>query len=273
MIKLGTSGFQFADWKGVVYPEGIKAPEMLPYLEREFGFQAMEVNFTYYSMPGTRTMRSLAERTSPGMDFSVKAHQTMTHRVPRATSEREDIFSRFAGGLQPLEAEEKLAAVLFQFPYGFAPRPESYDYLAEVRERLSGLPVAVELRNAAWDRELPELTKFLREHDFAYCAVDLPRLRGLPALHPIVTAEPAYLRLHGRNRNWYRATRDERYDYLYSDEELREFLPHIRTLQERAAKTLVFFNNCHAGQAALNGRTLLRMLQEEGLLEEFTAQK
>jgi len=271
MIKVGTSGFQFADWKGVVYPEGIKAPEMLPYLEREWGFQAMEVNFTYYSMPGTRTFQSLAEKTSQGMDFSVKAHQTMTHRVPATPAEREDVFSRFAGALRPLEAQGKLAAVLFQFPYGFAPKPESYAYLIEVRERLSGLPVVVELRNAAWDSELPALTKFLREHDLAYCAVDLPRLKGLPALHAEFTAEPAYLRLHGRNHKWFKATRDERYDYLYTDEELHEFLPPIHTLQERAAKTLVFFNNCHAGQAALNGRTLMRMLQEEGLLEEFMA--
>jgi len=94
MIKVGTSGFQFPDWKGVVYPESIKAPDMLPYLKREWGFQAMEVNFTYYSMPGTRTMKSLTERTTPDMDFSVKAHQTMTHKVPEAAAEREDVFSR-----------------------------------------------------------------------------------------------------------------------------------------------------------------------------------
>jgi uncharacterized protein YecE (DUF72 family) len=269
VIKVGTSGFRYADWKGVVYPEGIKSAEMLPYLEQEFGFHASEINFTYYSMPGTRTFRSLAEKSSPGMDFSVKAHQTMTHRLPETAGERADVFARFAGALQPLEAEGKLACVLAQFPYRFAPSPQAYSYLAELRGGLAGLPVSIELRNAAWDKQHEALTAFLREHELGYCAVDLPRLEPLPRLQAEVTAEPAYLRLHGRNTNWFRAPASVRYDYLYSDEELREFLPHIAEMERRAAKTLVFFNNCHRGQAALNGRTLLRMLEEEGLLGEL----
>jgi len=133
------------------------------------------------------------------MDFSVKAHQSMTHKLPATSAEREDIFSRFTGALRPLVAEGKLAAILFQFPYGFTPTGVSYSYLAEVRDRLPGFPVVVELRNAAWDHELAKLTTFLHEHDLSYCAVDLPRLKGLPSLHAEVTAEPAYLRLHGRN--------------------------------------------------------------------------
>ena len=271
-IRIGTSGFSFPDWVGVIYPEGLNQRDWLTYYERELGFRALEVNYTYYKMPSAKTLGAMSAKTSADFTFAVKAHRSMTHEIWTDTkrltmADNREAFRYFSDGIAPLIGEGKLSAVLAQFPYFFYRTEENSQYLALLRELMGDVPTIVEFRNHQWHDEAA-LT-FLRGHGLGYCVVDEPKIEGLMPFYPAATTDLAYVRLHGRNRNWFGASVAERYDYLYSKEELRELLPPILTLAGKTKKTLVFFNNCHLGSAAKNAVELAKMIiqqEEEGRL-------
>ncbi|MCX6084921.1 MAG: DUF72 domain-containing protein, partial [Caldiserica bacterium] len=137
--------------------------------------------------------------------------------------------------------------------------PENRSFLLMTRDLLPRLPLSIEFRDRSWHNE-GTLT-FLRQERLGYVAVDEPQLRNLLPLVPAVTSDVAYLRLHGRNSSWFGASREERYDYLYSKEELEQVLPAIRTMAASAPLMFVMTNNCHRGQAVQNARDLQAMLQ------------
>jgi len=254
-ILIGTSGFSFDDWVGVVYPERMKKHEMLPYYEKSLGFKALEVNYTYYSMPAAKTMESFAKRTSREFSFVVKAHRSMTHE--KADNVKE-LCMRFKAGTEPLNGNMK--AVLFQFPYTFVPNEENIDYLRFLQEEFVGCNPVIEFRNAQWSDEC--YLEMLRGLSLGYCIVDEPKLRGLLPFSPHLTSDTGYFRFHGRNTSWFKEPLEVRYDYLYSRKELEEFVSPIKEIAQKAASTYVFFNNCHAGKAVKNALMLIEILKD-----------
>jgi uncharacterized protein YecE (DUF72 family) len=242
-ILIGTSGFSFDDWIGEVYPEDTKKHEMLPCYEHVLGFSALEVNYTYYTMPSRKTMESFHRRTSRNFSFIVKAHKSITHERAENIGELCKIFRE---GVAPLG--ENLKGLLFQFPYGFLPGEENVAYLKLLREEFSWAEGIVEFRNAKWMKD--GYLDLLRELSFGYCVVDEPKLKGLVPFSPSLTSRTGYFRFHGRNRSWFKEPVEVRYDYLYTEKELAEFVPAIEEVGAKADRTFVFFNNCHAGKAA-----------------------
>jgi len=124
--------------------------------------------------------------------------------------------------------------------------------------KFKDVPLAIEFRNRQWS--VHETFEFLSKNKIANCVVDEPKL---PRLMPFVnetTSDISYIRLHGRNKNWFNTTREERYDYLYNDDELSEFIPEIKKAEKGSKKTYVYFNNCHAGSAIKNALKLKKML-------------
>ena len=193
----------------------------------------------------------------------MKAHKGMTHefKEPAAGEDKSDVFRAFMEAIKPMTTRGNLGCVLAQFPWGFKRTPENADYVRRFRERLKDIAVVVEFRNSEWVR--PETFELLRAEGLGFCCVDEPRLRGLVPPVAEVTADIAYVRFHGRNaEKWWNHTQGwERYNYLYTEAELAEWVPRIKALDARAAKTYVLFNNCHAGQAAENARMLQGMMK------------
>ncbi len=263
MIKLGTSGFSFEDWVGAVYPPGLKKQDMLPYYEKELGFKCLEVNSTYYTLPSPRSMEGMVKKTSEDFEFTVKAFKGMTHEIwdkdTKALLDNREVFKKFNFSMKPLVQAGRLRCVLAQFPPWFYPVKENYDYLKTFKDRTADIPVVVEFRNLAWHRD--STLEFLRNEGLGYCVVDEPRLPGLMPFNPRATSSIGYFRLHGRNPNWFRAPVSVRYDYLYNDEELQEFLFPIQEVAGLTETTFVFFNNCHGGSAVKNATRLRDMLQ------------
>lgn len=257
-ILIGTSGFSYDDWLGPFYPEGLAPAAMLPFYAKNF--KAVEINFTYYQMPGSQSISGLERKTPAGFTFCLKAHKSMTHEISKDPAEAGEIFHRFRQALFPLVDAGKLGCVLLQFPWGFKYSHENLEYLCFAREALGDLPAVVEFRNAGWVKE--EVFSFLSGLNFGFCCVDEPRLRGLMPPVARVTSDLAYLRFHGRNaaRWWKHDEPWERYDYLYSPAELQEWIPAILKLSAQAKTTFVFFNNHHAGQAVINARILAELL-------------
>jgi uncharacterized protein YecE (DUF72 family) len=255
-VLVGTSGFSFDDWSGAFYPPGLPSSGRLSFYSRYF--PAVEVNSTYYGIPHPRVMQSLVEKTPGGFEFIVKANQQMTHRAEAPAS----VYDDFLRALEPMVDAQRFHGVLAQFPWRFKQSPGARRHLLDLQLRLGEAPLFVEFRHDSWISE--EVFEFLSDHGIGYCSVDEPALDGLVPPLARLTGETAYVRFHGRNRvTWWGKGEGDRYDYDYDRKELEEWLTKIRELAERAEKTYVFFNNCHAGQAARNARLMMDMLQQE----------
>lgn len=259
MFYVGTAGYSYEDWVGVFYPAGTKKRDMLELYAREFPFA--EINSTYYHMPGRNMIEGVVAKTPPGFRFAVKAFRQMTH----ARDGGKETFTRFAEALTPLVESGKLAFVLAQFPYSFHNTSENRDYLKMFRELMPGLPVAVEFRNQRW--VCWDTFELLRKEGLAFVCVDEPGLKGLVKPVAVVTVPPACVRFHGRNAaRWYEHRQPyERYDYLYSEGELREWLPRLAALREKAGEVYVSFNNHYRGQAVANARMIREMINSAGI--------
>ncbi|HEY3314965.1 MAG TPA: DUF72 domain-containing protein, partial [Bacillota bacterium] len=208
-------------------------------------------------------MAGMAAKTPPGFEFCVKAFKGMTHEPNGPAEQVATDFRVFGEALRPLVEESRLGCVLAQFPWSFRPSPGNLNYLADFRDRLGGLPTVVEFRNSQWVGQ--ETFTFLRRHELGFCCVDEPALRGLMPRVVAATSDLGYVRFHGRNaaKWWQHEEAWERYNYLYTDEELKEWLPRIEQLGREARKTYVLYNNCHAGHAAENARTMQLLLKPD----------
>ncbi|MDH7600614.1 MAG: DUF72 domain-containing protein [Armatimonadota bacterium] len=254
MIYIGTSGFSYDDWKGHFYPADLPKKDMLAYYSSRFN--CVEINSTFYVIPSPRTFVSLDRRTPRDFHFTVKAHKDMTH----AEAVDRTIFENFLQAVQPVRESGKLGCVLAQFPWSFRRSVENIDKLKSFRDMLADVPVVVEFRNSEWIKE--DTFDLLRELDLGFCAVDEPKLKGL--LPPVAEATSAigYVRFHGRNaaRWWQHEESHERYDYLYTEDELREWVPRIQLIASKTERTYVFFNNHFQGKSVRNAQMLARML-------------
>ncbi len=241
MIRLGVSGWSYDDWIGPVYPANLPKRDWLPFIAQQV--DTLEVNVTYYRVPGQKTIDGWVERTPEGFLFAVKAHQSLTHE------RRSPDFKAFSDSLGPLIKSGKLACVLAQFPYSFGASDQNRAYLLSLRDGLQDMPVVIEFRNRSW---LVDTTfDLLEELRLGFCAVDEPQLKNL--MPPVVkaTGPVGYVRFHGRNSEkwWQHEAAWERYDYTYRPEELQEWLPKLKQLEADTDVTLVYANNHYRGQS------------------------
>lgn len=256
MIHIGTSGYSYDDWIGPFYPEGTDKRDFLDFYARHFS--CTEVNYTYYRMPDAATLGAMAAKTPPDFRFVVKTHGSMTHE--RNADEAD--FEQFIAALDPLREEGKFICALAQFPWGFKLSQQNVDYLKRFRRMMRGVPVVIEFRNDSWIRD--EMFAFLREAQFGFCCVDQPQPGGLIPPIAEATSSISYVRFHGRNADkwWKHDHAWERYDYLYSREELAAWVPNVKSIADDSAETCVFFNNHYGAQAVQNAQQFAELLDE-----------
>jgi uncharacterized protein YecE (DUF72 family) len=264
-VRVGVAGWSYPDWEGIVYPRRKgKGFDPLAYLARYF--DTIELNNTFYRPPSSKLSASWARRVdrNPRFRFTAKVWQQITH-ARRFGSEHVQVFLE---GLRPLTEAGLLSCVLLQYPWSFRDTPGGRERLRRSIDALRPSRVAVELRHASWASA--ETWELLSESGAAYCAIDQPPQRsGLLPLD-VVTADPAYFRLHGRNREaWFDpgSGRDQRYDYLYDDAELDELVTTMAKMAARSRELVVIANNHYRGQAVTNAlqlKVLLRRLAKRG---------
>ncbi|MFO8015188.1 MAG: DUF72 domain-containing protein [Phycisphaerae bacterium] len=257
-IRVGTSGWSYDDWHGRFYPEEVPSRfDRLAYLAGFF--DCVEVNSSFYGPPSPRAAASWLRRTPEEFTFTFKLHQRFTHEreTPWMPEER-DAYLR---GVEPVREAGRLGAVLVQFPWSFRCDATALGHLEAIRSDFGHLPLVVEVRHVSWTDEAA--AAFLRERGLGWANIDQPRSRsGVPPMS-LVTSPVGYVRLHGRNRRaWFdpKAGRDARYDYLYREDELEEWIDRIRDVARRSEKTFVFTNNHYRGQAPANALQILSRL-------------
>jgi uncharacterized protein YecE (DUF72 family) len=257
-ILVGTSGFFYKDWAGGFYPEDMPADEYLSYYAGRFN--ALELNFSYYRMPEAAQSERMLEKADGRIEFTIKAGRRLTHEI---TEDSIAVFlPLFLKGISPFIQEGRLGAVLLQFPQSFHYTPENRFYLKSLIDALSYLPVAVEFRHKEWLRD--SVFRKLEELGAAFVCVDEPTLPSLVPSVVIATSGIGYIRFHGRNKkDWYGTDSTARYDYLYSEAELKEWTPGILSLAEKTKKLFVFFNNHAKSQAPANAKMLINLLNRK----------
>lgn len=266
MIKIGTCGFSFKDWKGTVYPEDIKNKDILPYYNRELEFNMVEIDVTYYTLVSQKAVGAWLDKTTGDFTFAVKCHRDMTlnemGNVNPFEVDNHETFQRFITTFRPMRESGKMLTFLAQFGPVFFKNRNNMDYLLKFKNYFGDWPLTIEFRHKSWlsETQREDTFNFLKENDLGYAVVDEPKLRSLAPLIPKATNNLAYIRLHGRNKRWFDSGQGDRYDYLYSEEELTDFIPIIRGLEQRTKLTAVFFNNCHAGAALKNAIKLRQLL-------------
>lgn len=251
-IYVGTSGYSFSDWYNVFYPHEIPKTKMLDYYQ--YHFKTVEINSTYYRIPTINIMERIELKTSPDFQFMIKLPAQYSHIRKIESAEHQ----AFVKCLQPLKNRGKLKGLLSQFPFSFKYSTANQEYIQRLKESFPDDPIFIEFRHISWCRD--DVISFLQVQNLGYVTVDAPKLDGLYPFYPEVTNGTSYLRLHGRNsRTWWNSASGDRYDYTYSEEEIRNLVPPIKRLQE-FGNVYVFFNNCHAGQAILNAELLKQFL-------------
>jgi uncharacterized protein YecE (DUF72 family) len=239
-IAIGTSGWDYPEWVGRIYPRRGALDKLRYYADL---FPIVEVNSTFYRLPPPSVAASWVQRTPAKFRFALKFPQTITHERKLVGTAEE--LHRFLQVLAPIRESGKFAAALLQLPPSLPFEPGT------IREFYESLPadlrVAVEFREKSWLE--PASIDLLREFGFAYVVVDEPHL----PTRLEVTAPFSYVRWHGHGASvWY--------DYTYSPEELASWVPRVRTLSERTEVVYGFFNNHFRGDAAMNGRSLIEQL-------------
>lgn len=261
------------------YPPGRRDAEgrLRHYAER---FPVVEVDATYYALPTERTSLLWTQRTPEDFVFDVKAfslltgHPTRSAVLPpglpddvRGPKALDEVWRRFADGIEPLRETGRLGAVLFQFPPWFRPGVRARAFLAQCAERTAGWPVCVEFRHPQWWQGADQrriTADLLRSHGFAAVAVDMEQslASAIPPVTPVTCGRLAVVRLHGRSRAWGSGSKEDRFRHEYADAELAEWTPRVRELARRTEQVHVLFNNC-CGDAAVRAATRMRELLDD----------
>jgi len=296
-VRFGTAGWTDKTLiaSGLFYPKGVSSAEarLRHYATH---FDLVEVDATYYSLLPPEVAARWIEFTPASFRFDVKAHPILTghsvdsERLPKdlrdALAARgltgrlphkrvpdeiaREIAARFRAFLAPLGAAGRLGALMLQFPPWFTATRGNARYLEALRENWPDVPLSVELRNKSW--LLPERRQrvfdLLRAHAMAYVVVDEPDVErgGVPPVEAVTEDSLSLVRFHGQNHSgWSKpgASVHERFDYLYSADELRVWVAPVRRLAERAERVHALFNNCVRNYAVLGAKGLSVLLEAD----------
>jgi uncharacterized protein YecE (DUF72 family) len=288
-LHIGTSGWNYptgrGTWNGLFYPAGrSRKAGTAAFDELAFyaaHFDTVEVNSSFYGTPRAEVTAGWAARTPPTFEFSLKLYQKFTHpkmfreaalkAAPGASGSLLELLAQvtqsdvddFRAGIEPLATRGKLGALLAQFPPSFKASGESRDYVATLLAAFGDYPVAVELRHKSWSDTIGETLSLLNAHSAALVQIDEPKFRLSIEQNylPNVTGF-YYMRLHGRNAaNWWRHEKaEDRYNYLYSAEELQELSDVAGAAQALVKKSYLYTNNHFASKSVVNAVMLKAQL-------------
>ena len=302
-LRIGTSGWSYPSgrgtWNGIFYPPSrgrAKGFDELSFYAEHFN--TVEVNSTFYGQPRAAVSRTWADRTPAGFEFSIKLYQKFTHPkmfkdaftkgVPAgpdgdalldalARPNQSDLDD-FRAGIDPLASSGKLGALLAQFPPSFKDSPASRDYLVWLLEAFKDHRMAVELRHSSWSDAMGDTLSLLNPFGSAWVQIDEPKFRFSIRQNFLPNVEGLYyMRLHGRNAKqwWKHQSSEDRYNYLYADAELSEFVETVDAARTLVKKLYLYTNNHFSAKSVANAAMIKKQLGEPlngEYREEFLAE-
>jgi uncharacterized protein YecE (DUF72 family) len=257
-ILVGCCGWSYSDpadkggWVGAFYPTA--STKKLPYYSKFFRTVEMDSTFykRFYKYMTPSTFRGMASSSPDGFEFSVKLPETITHDKRLDISKGVMIdLEEFLEKIMPLKISRKLGVILIQLPPSF-----TVQEFKNTEQFLDGLPTdyefAIEFRHPSWETEGP--WDMLKHYNIATVLVDAPVNDKLGFLSDVtVTANHSFVRFHGRDPI-------HRYDYLYSNEELKSWASKIRKIQTQTGVVRSYFNNHYGAKAVINALQFQQIL-------------
>ena len=259
-IYIGTAGWNYKDWEGIVYPPvKEKKFDQLSYLANYFN--TIEINSSFYRPPSASSTSSWVDRISGNSDFlfTYKLWQGFTHNRETMPGNQDEKLVK--QGLDVLRENERLGATLIQFPWSFKNTIENQDWVAQLIAKFKEYYPVIEVRHSSWNEQ--NFISYLKNAGAAFANIDQPTIGQSIGLTNFAFTKLSYLRLHGRNyKNWFAKDADvaSRYDYLYGEEELGSIKKTIENLIENSPKTFIIFNNHFRGQAAANALQVMFLM-------------
>jgi len=261
-IRVGPAGWSYKDWEGIVYPQkpGTKF-DPLAYLARFF--DTIEINSSFYRPFTASTAKSWSRRVVAAADFmfTAKLHRVFTHERGKATEADEKAVRE---GMDVMGQEGRLGAMLLQFPWSFKNSDDERVYLAKLLDRFKTYPLVVEVRHSSWNNA--QIYDWLEDLGVGICNVDQPLFAKSIKPAALTTSQIGYVRLHGRNyQDWFRekAPRNDRYNYLYSVEDLEPWITRIKEVAAKTKESYVITNNHFRGQAVVNALEIKATISEQ----------
>jgi uncharacterized protein YecE (DUF72 family) len=270
-LRIGTSGWNYpageGAWTGVFYPPKrgrAKTFDELAYYAQHF--DTVEINTTFYGQPKAHVAKTWAERTPRDFEFSLKLYRKLTHAEVPGVPRLDDLaIDAYRIGIEPLANAGKIGALLAQFPPSFKQSPQSHAYLDALLRRFHDYPIAVELRHRSWSDGFDDTLSLLNAHGAALTQIDEPKFRLSIRQNqlPNVTSF-YYMRLHGRNAaQWWKHDKPEdRYNYLYSADELAPIAETATAARQLVRKFYLYFNNHHSAKSVVNAVMIKHRLGE-----------
>jgi uncharacterized protein YecE (DUF72 family) len=277
-LRIGTSGWNYpagrGTWNGIFYPPkprqgrsksgaGRKFDELAYYAEH---FDTVEVNTTFYGQPKAAIAQTWVDRTPPGFEFSLKIYRKLTHAdIPGVPALDETMIDEYRRGVEPLAQAGKIGALLAQFPPSFKQTAESQTYLDTLLQRFRDYPIAVELRHRSWSDGFSSTLSLLNSHGAALTQIDEPKFKVSIRQNQLPNISGFYyMRLHGRNAaQWWKHDKSEdRYNYLYSADELKPVSETADAARRLVKKFYLYFNNHFASKAVVNAVMIKSQLGE-----------
>lgn len=262
-ISVGIGSWTDKEYKGLLFPKGTADNERLTTYAT--WFDHVEVNSSYHRVPPRAFVENWAKQTPAGFLFDFKVPKEIS-LDPVGTAREGKYISYLVGSSRPLIEAGKLSSYFVVMPPAFSPKRNKLEELDGLVEKLRPQLLAVELRNRAWiDGEQREPTlAYFRARELVWIAVDMPQVEGssiMPAVDEVTNPKLAYLRLHGRRKDWGELkTAEDKHSYQYTDEDLKEVAERVRTLAAKAEKVHVVANNHAEDFAPKTALALQRVL-------------
>jgi uncharacterized protein YecE (DUF72 family) len=259
-ILIGPAGWSYSDWNGIVYPS--RRPRGFheaTYLA-EF-FDTIEINTSFYNPLRPEMAAQWLDRiaANPQFLFTAKLWKKFTHEAGTTAEDERSVRA----GFDILRGAGRLGAVLLQFPFSFHHTPENLAHLKKLLDAFGDYPLVVEVRHSSWVQ--PQFYDLLHERRVGICNIDQPLIGRSIKPGERATSAVGYVRLHGRRHDtWFsddpETANHERYNYLYSEEELDPWAKRIHHVASATETTFVIANNHFEGKSVVNALQLLRRL-------------
>jgi uncharacterized protein YecE (DUF72 family) len=291
MLRIGTAGWNYpagkGTWNGLFYParrgrgSSLKDFDELTWYAEHF--DTVEVNSSFYGPPIPETTRRWVEKTPRGFEFSLKLHQQFTHpemfkrtalaHLPEASASalaelarvNDADIGKFKSGLEPIATAGKLGALLAQFPASFRDTPQNRAYLEWLLQTFREYRVAVELRHKTWSDQIGATLELLGAFSAAWVQIDEPKFQLSIRQNYLPNVKGFYyMRLHGRNAAqwWKHDASEDRYNYLYSIDELRPFAETATAADAIVRKAYLYLNNHFSAKSVVNAAVLKSLVDQ-----------
>lgn len=251
---IGTSGYNYEDWKGTFVPEKTDNYDLLNYYVNS-GMNFLEVTYTFYRMPIAEKIEGICDRLGNNVKMSIRLNKSLMRKKP----DKLEIQS-FKDGIAPAIERGTAVALFADFHHLFTASRENFDILKELKESFQDMPLFIELTNSTWHKA--RFYEEFKANEIGLCTVDGPTFRGFAPYYPVCSNYGVYFRLYGKNPMWLSGT-DKFLEYNYSEKEMKKFIQDASDVAVMAKNIFISFCNVEKGYAPKNALQFIDMIKNK----------